>query len=660
MRKVGLMLAFVSLILLAANVQASNMCNLEHLPSYPSVNSSMLLIIPTLTVQTKLANLSHPMKISYWVVDSYFNVIDEGALLKFNDCWLCEFSGKRGDFYGNCGPTPFRGSGQFRIHFTAKDFSREVEFNKTILIHQEGLAAGVNVDTSGNVKITVDAPTDTNEVWMSLYNADDGKLIQDFNKTDLRVGDYPGRYFMDITSLNVGVYYATFGFRTTTAKTGGGVSKFEIKTKEVELNVQTDSDSYWLGEEVIISGQTKYDQVSASVRFPGGRTESLGTKNVINQQFSYTFKLLNNYDEGNYVVTVNAGGVSAQYSFSVEKVLHVSPTSLSFIVTNQTGTLEKTVTIQNLGNASVSLSASTEGITNYVTLNFDMSTVSPGSTSTLTVRVNPSALSGSVTGRLLISGNSIVTVPVDVSINLALPGNGKDGPEVEISPGFWETDDCMVGDSLAPSFTLQNVGEGELSGFGYALSGDLDDITDVTLPTSSLSAGSFGSVELEITPDKEKISGWVKITSSGGYETVYISLDCVRDLGYDLSTMQSDVEDLKSQFYDAGFEEDAISSIFYTLDAELEDSVSSMNSGEYAATKASYMSAQARFDTLGNLINEIGGVPGPAPDGSWVTWVVVIVVLIILALVGFILYNKFGSKILGEKGEEEAYEEELY
>jgi len=207
---------------------------------------------------------------------------------------------------------------------------------------------------------------------------------------------------------------------------------------------------------------------------------------------------------------------------------------------------------------------------------------------------------------------------------------------------------------------LQNVGGGELSGFGYALSSDLDDITDVTLPASSLSAGSFGSVELEITPDKEKISGWVKITSSGGYETVYISLDCVRDLGYDLSTMQSDVEDLKSQFYDAGFEEDAISSIFYTLDAELEDSVSSMNSGEYAATKASYMSAQARFDTLGNLINEIGGVPGPAPDGSWVTWVVVIVVLIILALVGFILYNKFGSKILGEKGEEEAYEEELY
>jgi hypothetical protein len=659
MRKVGMMLAFVSLVLLSVNVQASNLCDIEQLPSYVSANSSMLMVIPRSTVQAKMGNLTHPMKIIWVLRNVDFAFLDEGSFIKFNDCWVCEFSGKVSNFYGNCGPTPLRESGQFRLYFTAKDFTKSVEFNRTVLVHEEGLAAGVSVDDNGDVHITVDAPTDTREVWMTLYDADDGSLVQDFNKTELTESDLrPARYFMDITSLGMGSYYASFGFRTTTERTGGGLSKFEIKSKEVELTVQTDSDSYWLGEEVIISGQTKYEQVSGSVRFPSGRSESLSSKSAQNQQFSFSFKLLSSYEEGDYVVTVNAGGASAQHTFSVEKVLHVSPTTLTFIVTNTTDMLEKSVTIQNMGNSTVSLSASTEGVTSYVTTFFDRTSLSPGSTSTLTVRLNPANLVSSVTGRVLITGNSIVTFPIDIAINLGI--TSQDGARIEVSPGYWQTEDCMVGEALTPSFTVQNVGSGELSGFGHSLSGDLDGITDVTLPASSLSSGSFGSVELEITPERERTSGWIRITSNGGHDTIYINLDCVPDLSYDISLMQSNVEDLKSQFYDAGFDEDAISSVFYTLDAELSDSLTDLNSGEYASSKASYISAMSRYDTLGMLVGELGSVAPPG-DSSWVTWVVVIVVLVVLAFLGFFLYNKFGSKFVGGKSEEdEAYEEELY
>lgn len=659
MRRIGLLLAIVSFIIISADAQAFNICDYNHLPSYPSANSSMLLIIPRLTVDTTLSNLTHPMKISYWVSDELFNVLDEGSLKKFNDCWVCEFSGKVSNFYGSCGPTPFRSSGQFRMYYTAKDFYNEIEFNKSVLVHSLGLAAGVYVDAEGTVSITVDAPTNSNQVWMSLFDAETGDVIQEFNRTELEGTQFPGRYLMVISSLSTGSYYASFGFRTSTMQAGGGVSKFDIIAKDSELNVRTDSDTYWLGEEVIISGQTKYDQVSASVLLPGGRTESLGSKSVSNQQYSITFKLLNTYDEGNYVVTVTAGGASAQHSFSVEKVLQVSPSTLTFLITNKTGMLQKQVTVQNLGNTSVSLSASTEGITSYTTLSFDRTSISSGSSATLTVKVNPATLGSSITGRVIVTGNGIVSVPVDVNLNLAA-GSGE-GAEIEINPGFWETDDCMVGIPLTPSFTVQNVGTGNLGEFGHSLSSDMDGITEVTLPSSSLSSGSFGSIELEVTPDKEDISGWVKISSSGGQDTIYISLDCAGDLSQELNAMLSDIENLKFEFLDGGFSEDAISGIFYILDAEITDAVSDVNSAEFASGKANYQSARTRYETLGALISEIGTAPVQQADTSWVTWVIVIVVLVILAFVGFVLYNKFGSKMFGEKGgEEEAIEEELY
>lgn len=664
MKKTGFLLAFVLLFLFVGNVQAGNICDSNKLPSYPSVNSSMLLIIPETEVDARLSALSGPMKIRWEVRDSYWLLVDYGgAMHKFNDCWICELSGKTANFNGNCGPTPFKYGGQFRVYFFASDFDNEVDFNTTVVIHTQKMSTGVNIDSDGVVHITADTPTSTKEVWVTLYDAEDGDMIGNYDKVNLTAGNFPGRYFIEISSLSAGTYYATFGFRTTSGETGGDLIKFEIGSEAVELTTKTDKTSYSIGEKVIISGQTKYSQVSASVKTPSGKTESLGSENVVNQQYSYEFHITGS-EVGVYEVTATAGGKSSKETFSVKELINVYPLSLSFDVTSLTTTLEKNVTIQNMGNNTLTLSASTEGITNYVTTKFDKTSLSGSSTITMKVTVNPSTLASSAAGKVLISAGDDVIIPVDVTLNLNVhTGITTEGAGIRVSPGLWKEEDCLVNTPVIYTFTVQSLSDAEINDFDYESTGV--EVTDVTLP-SSVEKDSFGSLKLEVTPDREKTSGTIEITSSGGSATIYVNMDCVRDgLEYDISALESDIDDLRIQFSAAGFEEETVDNIFYFLETGLESASSSLESEWYSSAKESYMSVQARYDTLDDLLDEIGTapiVPDNGEENPLMTWVMIIVVIVILAFVGIILYNKFGSKLFkkGEAQDEEVIDEELY
>ena len=656
--------AFLAAVLmLPGGALASSLCDLEYLPAYPSANSSSLLIIPTAAADSILANLSHPMKITWIVRDNDYRIIDEGAMQRFGTCWLSEFSGKFGNFYGTSGPTPFRGSGVYTVYFSARDFSNSVEFNRSVIIHEDILSAGVNVDSSGKVLMTVDTPTDTKEVFLTIYSASDGRLIQGYNSTKLRETSYPGRYLMEITDLPMDAYYASFNFRTNSGKTGGGVSRFELKTSEMELNVETAAASYWLGQDVEISGQTKYDQVSATVRLPNGRIESLGLKSASNQRYIYTFRLLSSYPEGTYTVAASSGGATASTTFSARKVLDVSPQSLAFLVVNRTTPIEKTVTITNTANETVTLSGSTEGVTSFVTLSFDRVSLSAGSSATLTVTLNPSSLTSGMTGKVLVTGNGIVSVPVDVSVTISDTGQPSSGQSIKVNPGFYESDDCLVGTKVSPSFTIQNTGTGQLGGFTSSLSSSIKDITDVTLPSSPIGEGSTATVRLDVTPDQERTSGWADIASDGGTATIYVSLKCSADISGSIDTLKEDVDALKAQFVEARYSETSIDTIFRGLEAEVDYSVTSFESGEYASAKSSYDKATAMLEALQGVPGT-GSGPTPPVDTSWVGTLAIAVVVIVLLALGFFLYKKFGSKLMrksegGEEGEE-TLEEELY
>jgi hypothetical protein len=673
MKKTGFLLAIALLFLLVGNVQAANICDSKKIPSYPSVNGSMLLIIPASEVDSKLSGLSSPMRIRWDVLDQDFYYIDYGgSLQKFGDCWICEFSGKESTFEGSCGPTPFKMDGQFRIDFAASDFdhpatypeetNEEIKFNRTINIHSETMGSGVNVDSDGDVHITVDTPHNTEEVWVTLYDAEDGEMVSGFDKINLTPTLYTGRYLIDIDSLSGGTYYAAFGFRTAGGETGGDLLKFDIGEEEVELTAKTDKDSYFIGETVVISGRTKYSSVTASVEDSAGGKHPLGSADVSDGEYIYDYHITGD-EEGDYEVTVTAGGKSAKEIFSVAQTLSVFPLSCTFDITDRSEKLEQNVTIRNVGNGTVTMSAGTEDVASYVTTELGEKSLGTSSSTKLKITVNPAGLSASKTGRVLITAGDVM-IPVDVILNLDIetgPATG-DGTALKISPGLWKEDDCIVGTPVSYTFTVQSL-EGEITDFGYDETGLT--VSDATLP-ESVDEDTFGSLDIEITPGVQRTSGTVEITSSGGSSVIYVSLDCIdEDTGDDISTMESDVDKLKLDFSGLGFDAETINSIFYLLTAELESASSSLDSERYASARESYMSAQARYETLQSLASELETSPVQADGGEenpLMTWIVIIVVVVIVALVGFVVYNKFGAKLLkkGGESEEEAIDEELY
>ncbi len=664
MKKTGFLAATILFCLLAGSVHAANICDVDNqLPAYPSVNGSMLLVIPESEVDSRLSSLSEPMKILWQPVDfetyNYFGF--GGSMRRFNGCWICELTGKQADFEGMCGPTPFTKSGQFRVDFRAMDFTHTVEFNRTMVVYAQKMSIGTNIDSDGVVHITADTPTSTKEVWITLYDAEDGDKISNYDKVNLTESQYAGRYLIDIDSLSAGAYYASFGFRTEGGETGGDIVRFEIGSETVELTAKTDKTSYFIGEDVIISGQTKYSQVSASVETPSGKTESLGSNTVVNQQYSFEFHITGSED-GDYEVTVTAGGKSSKKIFPVEELINVYPLSLTFDVTDFSTILKKNVTILNTGNDSLALSASTEDITSHVTTKFGKTSLAGSSATTLTVTVSPSALATSTAGKVLISAGDDVSIPVDVTLNVNVQGGTTtEGAGIRVSPGLWKEEDCLVNVPVSYTFTVQSLSDAEINDFDYESTGV--EVTDVTLP-SSVNKDSFGSLTIEVTPETEKTSGTIEITSSGGSAIIYVNMECASDrLEDDISTLESDVDSLKIQFSDAGFEAETINNIFYYLETELDSASSSLESEWYSSAKESYMSSQARYETLDSLISELDSLPSAgSDDGSWVTWVTVIIVIVILASVGFVLYNKFGSRLFkkGESQDEETIDEELY
>jgi hypothetical protein len=315
-----------------------------------------------------------------------------------------------------------------------------------------------------------------------------------------------------------------------------------------------------------------------------------------------------------------------------------------------------------MGNSTLTLSASTQDVTNYVTLKFDKTSLPASSTSTLTVTVNPATLSSSTTGKIVISTGD-VSIPVDVTLELNIQTTVTEGAGITVNPALWAVGDCLVDEVLSDSFTLQNLGESEVTDLDYKASSGVQ-VTGIELP-DSIEADAFESLQLEITPAGEKVSGSVEITSSGGSAKIYVSINCVsKDMEDDILTLQSDVDNLKGDFYDAGFDEDMIAGLFYFLDEELKTASSNIGAEGYNAAKQGYVSAQARYDTLGSFLDELGG-GAPTPNGGdnpLFTWAIIAVAVVIIAVLGFLLYSKFGSKIFRKGGgeDEEAIDEELY
>ncbi len=685
MSKFGLVLsaAFFLAVFMSAGAQATNICDLMNIPYFPTVNRSMILIIPTDEVNQRLASLGEPLKISWDVRynkdhDYAYQLVHDyawGSMQRYNDCYICEFSGDRGDFDGDCGPVPITEPGVYDVTFYANSFSKMVEFNRSLevrAIDSIGALEMIMTVDDDVVHVTADVPVTTNQIWINVYDKATGDTIPGYEYRSLNSTSVAGRYMLDIVGLEPGDYYASLGFRTTYPKTGGTLMEFRIEESQVEVEVNTEKADYWIGEKVIISGKTKYGSVSGSVSMPGGNKISLPKKTVTDGEYSYEFDLLNSYSTGNYTITIDAGELAtAQKGINVARLFRVGKTSLTFDFQDSTTEIVENITVFNEVNESVTLSATTEGVTGFAVPVLAKNILGSKSTTTLTVTGKPQGLTGEKTGIIYVSSvDEGVSIPIEVTLTKEEETpkcqTECDTGALSVLPVMVKFSDCVEGEVLNETLTIKNLGDEVINSFEHKPSGL--DVEDAEFP-DSLDPGSEGSLVLSINAERGFDTGSIEISGGGSKVKVYVSMNCIEDVSDDVYTLADDVDALKADYSEAGFGDDSIYNIFYFLDMDVKSAQDSLDLDEYDSAKVSYASALASYEALDGLLTGIeGGDISAGGDCGWATGTIIILVIALVAVLGFFVYDKFGSKLFSKSGDsgqpgesgEESYEEELY
>ncbi|MBN1896372.1 MAG: hypothetical protein JW789_01435 [Candidatus Aenigmarchaeota archaeon] len=664
MKKSVFLAAMIAFTMFSGSVLAEEICDFKLIPANPSVNGSVIVVVPTYFVASNLSNLTGAMRIEWDIQDPIeHNLVARGLLHRFGDCWVCEFSGKYSNFEGNCGPSPFRYSGNYLFNGYAFNYDKSVYFDWDVPVNSKTMKHAINI-VDDDVYISVEAPIDTEYVSIKIYDAYTGKIVDDVEKKNLTKGNSSGVFFTSIESVDPGTYYLAFSFKTSDKYRGGDLAKFTIGTEGVELNTKIDKSSYWLGESVMISGQTKYSTVTLKLQKPSGAFEEIDKVTAVSERYSAEYVLPIGYAEGDYRIVAEAGNATADVTFNAKRLFSVSKTAASFTVSNRSVRSSENITIQNTGVETLTLSVTTQGLGTAAEARIDKSVVAASSSTVLTIETNPLTVFDDVEGKVIVTGNGIVAVPIDVSINLDLPGQATGaGTAMDISPGYLFTDDCRMDEEYEASFTVKNTGSTLMNAFSYNPSGI--SLSEGTSAPSSISAGGIGTLKLVLVPDSRVNEGYVTLTSSGGSSNIYIKMMCTGDISYDIETLSTDIAILKETFAGLGFDSATVDDMFYIIDSEVSDTQSSYDSGEYATAAESYASAKARYEAFQEiaLAMELGG-PSPGGDSSWVTYVIIVIVLAVLGGAGFFVYSKYGSKLKGGSEDspqgEESYDEELY
>jgi len=218
----------------------------------------------------------------------------------------------------------------------------------------------------------------------------------------------------------------------------------------------------------------------------------------------------NDADENPFDLTLSGAGSAAE--ITVDDAGGADLTSgvsdVSFGLTDLGAAQSLTLTIRNTGTSpltGVDASLSGEQVSDFVITDLPSSTVSPGSSTAVTVRFTPSAL-GSRTTALRIASNDADENPFD----LTLSGTGS-APEVavedaggaDLTSGVSTVSFGSADLGVAPSrtLTIRNTGTSPLTGVDASLSGgQATDFVITGLPSSIVSPGSSTTVTVRFTP----------------------------------------------------------------------------------------------------------------------------------------------------------------
>ncbi len=194
-------------------------------------------------------------------------------------------------------------------------------------------------------------------------------------------------------------------------------------------------------------------------------------------------------DEPAVKVTLSGNGITKPAAPDIA----VSPEALDFgdVYVNSSKSLN--VTIENVGDAGLTIYGITTDNDKFSTTN--ITSLGAGESANVTVTFGPTDL-GPQSGNLTISSDD----PDEPSVKVTLSGNGiakPAAPDIAVSPEALDFGDVYVGSSKSLNVTISNVGDAGLTIYGITTDNDKFSTTNIT----SLAAGESANITVTFAPD---------------------------------------------------------------------------------------------------------------------------------------------------------------
>jgi len=637
-RVVGLLVLFLALALFSQDVLAVKP-GVEFRPETPDViskDASFLIIVDPKTYE-------RPMRITWSVYDTGSEGI--GSFPIINGKGVCYFSSD--DENATCGPSPFTEAGptELYVYVITPD---DVE-NQTVAMNISNIEIPMGgVYRKGNTVYMY--------FYVEQYDSFTYKIYHDdFTFFANGVPEYQGshaRYAANKT-LNPGVYYFAF-YAEKDGVYGTNLARIDIPSGDY-LTLKTSEESYWKGENALITGTTNSGEVSGTVYFPNGTRAMNFDITLAADNFSREFRIPLSWPEGKYNVTTSRPLVKS-VTFSAADLIEITPKSVREKI-DKSDDFEKSITLKNLGTGETNLSLVVTGDIGESDVTLGSGSLEGGASTTLSISV--SNVQVNLAGRIRVSADPELELDIPVRIYVEEPVD--ECPEcpaggvssLEITPKVW-SQNCIKDETITQTLVLRNRGDSTVSQFTY----DVDDVysdnslsdlkstgdLDLSLSGVSVGAGETGSAEISITPyNTGSYKGIVTVTSSGGDAYMFVSLECFEDMGSEISLLIDELDNLG-----LNPDSDVYSDIHYLLG----NAQDAYDVGNYPELKSNLDKARAKIVT----VQDLGGA---VPGGMDLT-IPIIIIVIVIVVAGLVYYFKFRRKGGGEfESAEEEFEDEF-
>ncbi len=609
-----------------------------------SANSSFILRADPNT-------LARPIRITWSVIGGGERAV--GSFPLVDGSGVCYFSNT--DENSTCGPSPFVSAGEQQLYVNVITPSGTVNATKTLNV--SGIQIPMNLIDVVDNTIYLRVGGEMGSDYTLSYQIFNGDLDLVVSERPLTYDPVGGRHVANHTFSDTGVYYV-FLRAEKGGNSGSNVYRVYLPSSDY-VNIGSEQDTYWLGENVVISGDAS-QPVSGEMRFPNGTKISNFVPTMDpDGSFSRTITSESSWPEGNYTVRVNTP-VEKTVSFILKDLLEVVPSSVSDRI-NRSDDYGKTLTIQNLRDVTVNLSYTTTG--DIRSSHVSLSNSSLGHKDTCRLEIDIPDVQKNMEGSVrLITSDIELTIPVEVLVEekkeecppCDCPSAGEGGvlSVVTSDGGKMISLESVENSEITRTIKIRNTGSSGISSLSFSAGGELSFIeSDINLDFSGVTvgAGDTEEVELTIAPySSGTYYGPLTISGGGGSDSVYLHLSIYQDMYSDIQNSMDKLSGMRSSLP---------SGLYTVIGTYLDDADSSYTLENYQEAKNSLDKANVLMGTAETVNLSSGGGFDP-------TLLIVVVIIIVIAVVAFFFLKKMRSAPSEEEygedefgGEDETFEE---